>query len=135
VSETILRVLALDDEYLVALDVELLLSAYKWIEVQVAASDQIGNADALADCDLVLLDPQSPRIDAAALEGIRRRIPMVFGMVEPYVGASAGERDSPPQILKPYSVLALLKAMAEALEPYQPSIARKVMAEVEGSGP
>jgi hypothetical protein len=128
-----LRVLALDDEYLIALDAQFILSAFDWLEIVPANSAQWADFD-FSNFDIVLLDPESPHLNTNQLDHFAEVLPLVFGLVS-LPENDEGRRTAIPAVLKPYTMHGLLVAFAKALEPTQPAMARLVMAAVAASGP
>jgi len=134
-----LCVLAADDEYLIALDVEYLLQPLSWCRVEVTTTPQIDQAlgNARAAFDLVLFDPEPVRDRLATLiESINRigAVP-VLGTVEGLAGRSYPGAETAIIVRKPYSERTLRAAFAKALAGAQRAKLRAVAAAIAASGP
>jgi hypothetical protein len=133
-----INILSLDDEYLIALDAQFVLSDRPWCHVEPAVThtmEQLLNEPG-RKFDIVLLDPQSRGLDldAALLMCEAHGATMIFSTVEPDLEERRAYA-SVPQVLKPYVEIQLLRAITIALMPSQPEMARAVIAEIEASGP
>lgn len=128
-----LRLLAVDDEYLVALDVNMVLSEFDCVEVTTTTSDQVFDLE-LEGFDVILVDPNSKHIDNGDLERLADHAGLVFGIYEPFEPGQVPD-GAAPVLVKPYSAPPLMNAIADVVGPRQPSLARAVMDAVSGSGP
>lgn len=132
-----LRILSIEEEYLIALDVQHALSALPGCQIDVDMSQNFELLmSAPTDYHVVLVDPTA--IDMTRHE-IAERIEQTGARV---VWTSL---DSPPEesdglchiptVQKPFSDKSLLLALQQVLPEDQPDVARAVAALLAGSGP
>jgi len=138
-SELRLRLLAIDDEYLIALDVQHILAPWEWCHVDIDTSRNLPACLAAeAAYDVVMVDPDALRDDLrAVIDAIRLSgaVP-VFSTIDP-LGEQPGNAPfaEVPRVLKPFAARPLMDAMLRALEPVQPVKAVEAAASFSSSGP
>lgn len=137
-----LRVLASDNEYLIALDIQVTLEGLDWIEVDTAVSNELERfltPDQPA-YDVIILD--SDLIEAEHHRVINDQVDtsktvLVYGTVEDMTSANQIKIGAAgtTYLTKPYTRKNLLAAFVAALEPVQPMKAREVTEAVGASAP
>lgn len=128
------NVLAVDDEYLIALDVQFMLANVPWCAVDVATTRELADKLTAPRFELVLIDPVSIMEETEVLiERIHNAgASVVLGTSD---AVSADETAYPPRVAKPYSAEALLRTFVQALQPRHPDRARDVAEAISASGP
>lgn len=133
-----LRVLAIDDEYLIALDVQSIMAELSWCRVDAETTAQFETAlSAGIQYDVVIIDPEPLNLTRREISEIIRAngAQTIWSLVEvPEVNCA--DQDDIPWVLKPFSARNLAAALVKALSARpQPEVARAVAAVLLESGP
>lgn len=137
-NESGLRVLAIDDEYLIALDVQYILADHMSCQVDVETTANLdAKLFAAPPYDVVIIDPEPINLSKAELAAhiASSGAKVIWSTmdlpepdeIEPLTGV--------PSLVKPFSKNKMLCALAQVLERDQPEKGRAVAALLSGSGP
>ncbi len=116
-----IRVLIVEDEFLVAMDAEDMLRSFGFEQIQVESRVEPAIAAVEAECyGLVLLDMNlnGQRSDAVARALLARRIPFIVTTGYQLSEADLEAFGLPPYVRKPYGAAQLHRSVLSALSPF-----------------
>lgn len=137
-EENRIRLLAVDEEYLIAIDIQNILQEFNMFEVDVETLTTVRNTPVAPDkYDVVIIDPgpkSEARLEiAAAIESSGATL--VWSSTELSAPGGTTDCETMPVVSKPFSSRDLLEAIERALSASHPLKARAVAALLSASGP